>query len=96
MAQTAQAKELVTQVAIQVMTELSKDATLTGKQKHERVCEIIAGLDNGVPFVGMIPDQLEAKILDFGWDKLASFAKTIDIGSFCEKHFQRIKYIFKR
>ena len=90
------AKELVTQVTIQVMTELSKDATLSGKEKHVRVCEILAGLDNGIPFAGLIPDALEAQILDFGWDKLALFASKIDIGAFAEKQYQRIKHFFKK
>jgi len=96
MDQTATAKELVTQVAIQVMTTLKDDDTLSGKQKHERVCEVLAKLDNGIPYVGYIPDELEAKILDFGWDKLALYTSKIDIGAFCEKHFQRIKHFFNK
>ncbi len=89
------AKELATQVAIQVMTTVSTEE-LTGEEKEAKVCEFLAKLDDNIIGLNFIPNALEAQILDFGIDKVQEFVSNIDIKAFVKKHYERIKHFFKK
>ena len=86
---------ILNQIAIQVITTVAEDKTLTGTQKQEKVVAFIADLDNAT-FAGVIPDYLEEAALNYGIDKLQEFAHLIDIPSFVEKNYQRVKHLLKR
>lgn len=89
------AKELAAAITCNVIAIVNNEDLPNGKAKHERVFEYLSKLDNGVPYAGFIPDELEAKALDFGWDKIVEELKKVDLHAYIEKHYQRIKHIFK-
>jgi hypothetical protein len=89
------AKEILNQIAIQVITTVAEDKTLTGQQKQEKVVEFIANLDNAT-FAGVIPDYLEEAALNYGIDKLQEFVKLIDIPSFVKKNYLRVRTLLKK
>lgn len=89
------ARELVNKIAIEVITIVASDKELTGQQKQEKVVKFICDLDNGT-IAGVIPDELEEAILNYGIDKLQEFVKLINIPAFVEKNYQRIKHLLKK
>jgi hypothetical protein len=89
------AKEILNQIAIQVITTVAEDKTLTGQQKQEKVVEFIANLDNAT-FAGVIPDYLEEAALNYGIDRLQEFVKLIDLPAFVKKNYLRVRTLLKK
>lgn len=88
---TQEIKEVAIQLAnLVIADEANKD--LTGEEKEAKVIAFLADLDNQVPFASFIPDALEEKILECGYDKLKEFYQD-DIKGFVKKCYTRIKHI---
>lgn len=90
------AKELATQVTIQVMTAVQAAEGLTGEEREHQVCESLACAAGAIPYINIIPQELRAKILEFGVDELEEFFSKIDIKAFVKKHYERVKHFFKK
>ena len=91
----AQVKEIATQIAIELITNVAQE-DITGEEKEQKVCEFLAKLDNGVVGLGLIPDSLEAKLLDIGIDKVQEHLDKIDLKAFVKTQYNRIKSLLKR
>jgi len=90
------AKELATQAAIQVMTTVQATPGLTGEEREHQVCESLSCAMGAIPYVNMIPQELRAKILEFGADEVEEFLSKVDIKAFVKTHYERIKHFLKR
>lgn len=66
------------------------DKDLTGPQKADFVYNALADLDNAIPVIGLIPDQLEVEVMK----DLVEEAKP-HLKEFIEKCYQKIKHLFK-
>lgn len=89
------AKELAAAITCNVIATVSNQS-IPGGEKHEKVFEYLSKIDNGVPYLGWIPDSLEAEAMDLGWDAIVAELKKVDLHAYIEKHFQRIKHLFKK
>lgn len=90
-----QAKELATKVAIEFITRAA-DTTMTGEEKEASVCKILSKLDDNVIGLNLIPNELEAKILDIGIDKVQEYLDKVDLKAFVKTQYNRIKSLLKR
>lgn len=89
------AKELAAAITCNVIATVNNQ-NIPGGEKHKKVFEYLSKIDNGVPYLGWIPDELEAEAMDFGWDEIVAELKKVDLHAYIEKHFQRIKHLFKK
>lgn len=87
----AEIKETAVQLANLVIATYSNEK-LSGTQKEEKVIAFLADLDNQIPIAAFIPDALEEKVLEVGYDKLKEFYQD-DIKGFVKKCYERIKHI---
>ena len=88
-------KEIATQIAIELISSVAQE-DLTGEEKEQKVCTFLAKLDNGVVGLGLIPDALEAKLLNIGIDKVQEHLDKIDLKYFVKTQYNRIKSLLKR
>lgn len=90
-----QIKEVAVQLA-NVAISAAANEDLTGEEKERRVIEFLVKLDDGLPLVGFISNELEADLLDLGVDKVQEYIAKLDIKAFVKKQYNRIKHIFKK
>lgn len=95
MTSKASTKEVAEQIAIHVMTSVA-DQELTGEEKLEKVCEFLVKLDDGIIGLNFIPNEIEAQLLETGIENVIEFLKEIDVKSFVQKNYNRIKNLLKR
>lgn len=90
----AEVKEVAYQVA-NLAISVAADKDLTGTQKEAEVCEFLAKLDDNIPVIGAISNELEAKVLEIGADEIKKVYAE-DVVPFVKKCYERIKHIFKK
>lgn len=83
-------------VAIAQMAATDK----TGAEKKATVCLFLATLDDGIISPIILPNTLEAKLLEVGADKVVAFLKSLDkdkdgIPDFVETCYCRIKHLLE-
>lgn len=95
----AELKEIAVQLA-NVLIANAADEKLTGEEKEHRVIEFMVKLDDNLPFIGALSNELEASIVEVGVDKVQAYIHEMNIAgnikSFVKKCYNRIRHIFKK
>jgi len=88
--------ELITKVAGALMVAETKSAGLTGEEREHNVIENLCHLDDNVVGLGLIPNELEAEVVEYGVDELQEAISKIDLESFVKTEWQKIKHLFHK
>ena len=86
-------KETAIKLANFVMVNASQE-DLTNEEKEHKVIEFLVTLDDGLISQLILPNSLEAAILEVGVDKIQAYFSKIDMKAFVKKYWARIKHLF--
>ena len=95
MENTAQIKDVAIQLTNLAIVNFN-DKTLTGEQRERKVIDFLVKLDDNIPLVNFIPNELEAAIVDLGLDNVQAYFHDHSPIDFVKKCYNRIKHIFKK
>jgi len=86
-------KETAIKLANFVMVNASQE-DLTNEEKEHKVIEFLVTLDDSLISQLILPNSLEAAILEVGVDKIQAYFSKIDMKAFVKKYWARIKHLF--